>query len=95
MAFCVVVDKFFNYSAPFLIPSVDNRVIVFFQKRRIAVRPPRFPIFQRRSATKNGMAAKTSDSNFSYIVKIITIISKQEKLKNYSLFSDKYGIISL
>ena len=69
-AFCVAVNKFFNDSAPFSISSIINSVIIFFQKRRIPVCPPRFPIFKRRPTTKNGMAVKTADYSFTHIVKI-------------------------
>ena len=66
----IVVDKFFNDSAPFPIPSIINSVIIFLQKRRSPIRPLRFPVFQRRSAAKNGMAVKTPNYNFSHIVKV-------------------------
>ena len=74
-AFCVVVNKFFNDSAPFTISSLINGVVIFLQKRRITVCPPRFTIFQRRSSTKNGMAVKTSDDNFSHIIKVNTALA--------------------
>ena len=67
---CVVVNKFFNYSAPFPVSSIVNSVIVFLQKRRIPVCPPRFSIFKRRPTAKNGMAVKTADYSFVHIVKI-------------------------
>ena len=74
-AFCVIADKFFNDSAPFPIFSVINGVIVFLQKRRIPVCPPRFSIFKRRPTTKNGMAVKTPNYRFMHIIKVYAALA--------------------
>ena len=74
-AFCVVVNKFFNDSAQFSISSIVNGVVVFLQKRRVAICPPRFTVFERRPTAKNGMAVKAPDYRFMHIVKVYAALA--------------------